>query len=314
MRGLPSRATAAHAVDHNHTLWPMTGWRRLLHPQRNRLRRRGLTDLSGPIKAAATNDSNAQFMKFRSLREPPFTPTRSSQHRVGPDYRHRVRRLVWQSADPPVMICNPQETGTPFRIASSSQGIKNVSVRQRRRQWVPSFRYLRTMVDRTWHRGFASAGWTARPATACSDRVDTSRARVSVTDASTRFDISDGMSVPELRVVRHRSQHQGLFAAPRQRQPFVPNPIRLGLARHITALGQFQFVHVALADAVIPARGHPRDIATGRSSSQALFRARRQRTLDRMLTSRQLPAFDGTLWTLPMQRTPAGRDADRYQF
>lgn len=100
---------------------------------------------------------------------------------------------------PPVMICNPQETGgnIDFDIASYvGKGIKNVSVGNGSGTWVPgNFGYLQNLGGSNGAPGLREAlGWDAPPgncvaATGVSTKTGAS---VSVTDAlNTRFDIYD---------------------------------------------------------------------------------------------------------------------------
>ena len=103
---------------------------------------------------------------------------------------------------PPVMICNPQETGTNTNFDINSfigVGIKNVSVGPGGGAWVPgNFGYLDTYGGSNGASGLREAlGWNAAPGDcAAATGVDTKPgASVSVTDAlNTRFDIYNGNS------------------------------------------------------------------------------------------------------------------------
>ncbi len=151
---------------------------------------------------AATSDTNAKFMQVQVSPRTAFyalTPIVAA-FSSGPLNATAFAGLGSAICKtPPVMICNPQETGanTNFDIANFvGVGIKNVSVGNGSGTWVPgNFGYLQNAGGSNGAPGLREAlGWNAPPGNCVkATGVDTKTgASVSVTDAlNTRFDIYD---------------------------------------------------------------------------------------------------------------------------
>ena len=167
-------------------------------------------DATGSIKfyqdglktTAATSDSNAKFMEVSVT---PRTAIYALTPIVAAFSSGPLNATAFAGLGsaicktPPVMICNPQETGTNtnFDIASFiGKGIKNISVGNGSGTWVPgNFGYLQNLGGSNGAPGLREAlGWNAPPGNCVkATGVDTKTgASVSVTDAlNTRFDIFD---------------------------------------------------------------------------------------------------------------------------
>ena len=167
-------------------------------------------DTSGSIKfyqdsakaVAATTDANAKFMEVSVTPRTAFyalTPIVSafSSGALNATAFAGLGSAICKT--PPVMICNPQETGTntAFDVtALIGVGVKLVSVGNGGGSWAPgNFGYLDTHGGSNGAKGLReSLGWNAPPGDcAAATGVDTKPgASVSVTDAlNTRFDIYD---------------------------------------------------------------------------------------------------------------------------
>lgn len=152
---------------------------------------------------AATNDGNAKFMEVSVT---PRTAIYALTPIVAAFSSGPLNATAFAGLGsaicktPPVMICNPQETGsnTSFDVASFiGVGIRNVSVGNGSGAWVPgNFGYLQNLGGSNGAPGLREAlGWNAPPGNCVkATGVDTKTgASVSVTDAlNTRFDIFDG--------------------------------------------------------------------------------------------------------------------------
>jgi len=151
---------------------------------------------------AATSDGNAKFLEVQVSPRTAFfalTPIVAafSSGALSATAFAGLGSAICKS--PPVMICNPQETGanTAFDVASFiGKGIKNVSVGNGSGTWVPgNFGYLQNAGGSNGAPGLREAlGWNAPPGNCVkATGVDTKTgASVSVTDAlNTRFDIFD---------------------------------------------------------------------------------------------------------------------------
>ena len=150
----------------------------------------------------ATNDTNAKFLEVQVTPRTAFYALTPIVAALSSGPLNATAFAGLGSAickTPPVMICNPQETGanTNFDIASFiGKGIKNVSVGNGSGTWVPgNFGYLDTNGGSNGAPGLREAlGWNSPPGDcAAATGVDTKTgASVSVTDAlNTRFDIYD---------------------------------------------------------------------------------------------------------------------------
>ena len=151
---------------------------------------------------AATSDTNAKFMQVQVSPRTAFYALTPIVAAFSSGPLNAIAFAGLGSAickTPPVMICNPQETGanTNFDIASFvGVGIKNVSVGNGSGTWVPgNFGYLQNAGGSNGAPGLREAlGWNAPPGNCVkATGVDTKTgASVSVTDAlNTRFDIYD---------------------------------------------------------------------------------------------------------------------------
>lgn len=233
---------------------------------------------------------------------------------------------------PPVMICNPQETGTNtgFNIASFiGKGIKNVSVGNGGGTWVPgNFGYLDTNGGSNGAPGLREAlGWNTAPGDCvAATGVDTKTgASVSVTDAlNTRFDIYDGdvscptggtcpASINSVKDLIRGANANGNNSCKMHNQGW-------GLGTTYYGSGTMpSSATAAMVDTVIPASmGHPRDmchavdpaatgaclgpVGTGLWDRDAYFRVNYVRS-------------DGTRWTSAEWQTNTGLGATptRYQ-
>ena len=151
---------------------------------------------------AATTDTNAKFMEVSVAPRTAFYALTPIVAAFSSGALNATAFAGLGSAickTPPVMICNPQETGgnTGFNVnALIGVGIKLVSVGNGNGTWAPgNFGYLDTHGGSNGAPGLReSLGWNAAPGDcAAATGVDTKPgASVSVTDAlNTRFDIYD---------------------------------------------------------------------------------------------------------------------------
>lgn len=151
---------------------------------------------------AATSDSNAKFMEVTISPRTAFfalTPIVAvfSSGSLSATAFAGLGSAICKT--PPVMICNPQETGSNINFDPNSLigvGIKSVSVGNGSGTWVPgNFGYLDTAGGSSGAPGLREAlGWNSAPGNCvAATGVDTKTgASVSVTDAlNTRFDIYD---------------------------------------------------------------------------------------------------------------------------